>query len=128
MQVILNPKHFFLPMATFVVGMVLGKYLLAPGQNIETINLAPSTVDVHKKIQDSQSEEDSPKRVNTTLNTEKKKDQAVSESNSYSKKHDNQKAIADTSTLNLVTPAVRLALADIDKLYEQPKLYWHHQL
>jgi len=120
MYVIFTHKYF-LPILAFFCGLLIGKYLLTPEQTIHLDDEASSKYEIQQK-----------QRVK--LNNHKPISILASHSNALSeiKSQVNQKEYPvsdDTKPTNMFkASAVRLAPLSEDRLYEQPKLYWHNQL
>ena len=120
MYVIFTHKYF-LPIVVFFCGLLIGKYLLAPEQTIHSDDEVSSKYEIEKKQE-------------VKLNNLKPISILASHSNALSevKSQVNQKEYPvsnDTKPTNILkVPAVRLAPLSEDRLYEQPKLYWHNQL
>ena len=112
---------YFLPILVFFCGLLTGKYLLAPEQTIHSDDEVSSKYEIEQKQE-------------VKLNNLKPISILASHSNALSeaKYQVNQKEYPvsnDTKPTNILkVPAVRLAPLSEDRLYEQPKLYWHNQL
>ena len=120
MYIIFTPKYF-LPILAFFCGVLIGKYLLTTEQTIHSDDEASSKYEIEQKQE-------------VKLNNHKPISILASHSNDLSevKSQVNQKEYPvsnDTKPTNILkVPAVRLAPLSEDRLYEQPKLYWHNQL
>lgn len=120
MYVIFTHKYF-LAILAFFCGLLIGKYLFAPEQIIHSDDEASSKYEIQQK-----------QRVKFT--NQKTISVLASHSNPLSevKSNVNQKeepVSDDTKPTNMfIASAVRLVDLSEDRLYEQPKLYWHNQL
>ncbi len=120
MYVIVTHKYF-LPIVAFFCGLLIGKYLLTPEKKSPPDDEASNKYEIQQK-----------QRVK--FNNHKSIGTLASHSNALSevKSQVNQKeelVSDDTKPTNmLITSAVRLAVLSEDRLYQQPKLYWHNQL